>query len=93
MVAEGTKEFCGRLETGGWGYAKDTERIDADGVMRRLAYAGTQNSNMVLNTGPLFDGSIHREAVASLREAGRRIRENGWPEGDGSVQESVLTVE
>lgn len=93
MVADGVKEFCGRLEKSGWGYVKDTERIDADEVMRRLAYANDQNSNMLLNTGPLFNGSIHPAAVATLRETGARIRRDGWPGGSGVVQESVLTVE
>ena len=93
MVESGVKEFSGRMETNGWGYVTETERIDADEIRRRLAYARGQDANMLLNTGPLFDGSIHPEAVAALRETGRRIREHGWPSDNGSVDESVLTVE
>jgi len=33
-----------------------------------------------MNTGPLPDGSIHPADVAALREAGARIRKNGFPE-------------
>ena len=37
--------------------------------------------NLLLNTGPLPDGSIHPEDVQTLREVGRRIRAHGWPTG------------
>ena len=93
MVKEGCKEFCGRMESAEWFYAEKTERIDADEVMRRLAYANSQHSNMLLNTGPHFDGTIHPDAVKALRETGRRIREHGWPTDSGDVNESVLTIE
>ena len=92
-VKDGVKEFNGRMETKGWGYVKDAKRIDADEIMHRLAYAAEQSSNMLLNTGPLFDGSIHPDAAKTLREVGRRIRTHGWPESDGNVNEEVLTVE
>ena len=42
-----------------------------------LADARRQNCNLLLNTGPLPDGSIHPEDARTLREVGRRIRENG----------------
>ena len=93
VLANGLKEFCGRMESKGWGYAKETDRVDADEVMRRLAYAHGQDSNMLLNTGPLPDGSLHPSAVETLKEVGRRIRADGWPEGEADVNESVLTVE
>lgn len=92
-MVKGLKEFNGRMEKKGWGYVRDTERIDADEALSRLAYAGEQESNMLLNTGPLFDGSIHPKAVATLREVGRRIRRDGWPTSGASVSEGVLTVE
>jgi alpha-L-fucosidase len=38
-----------------------------------------QNCNLLLNTGPLPDGSIHPEDVHTLREVGRRIRAHRWP--------------
>ena len=79
MVASGSGELCSQMETKGWGYVKDTERIDADEVMRRLAHASRKGFNLLLNTGPLFDGSIHPEAIVTLKEVGRRIRTDGWP--------------
>jgi len=37
---------------------------------------------MLTNTGPLADGSIHPVDVKSLREIGKRIREQGWPKAE-----------
>jgi len=31
-------------------------------------------ANLLLNTGPLPDGSIHPDDVKTLREVGRRLR-------------------
>jgi alpha-L-fucosidase len=39
-----------------------------------LDAAASQRCNLLLNTGPLPDGSIHREDAATLREVGRRLR-------------------
>jgi alpha-L-fucosidase len=36
-------------------------------------------ANLLLNTGPMPDGSIHPEDVTSLTEVGRRLRTQGWP--------------
>ncbi|MEI7808951.1 MAG: alpha-L-fucosidase, partial [Verrucomicrobiota bacterium] len=48
-------------------------------TLRRLAQAFGQNCNLLMNTGPLGDGSIHPSDVKTLREVGKRIRANGWP--------------
>lgn len=42
--------------------------------MKMLASARTTGANLLLNTGPLGDGSIHPEDVATLKEVGRRLR-------------------
>ena len=39
-----------------------------------LKEAWEQNCNLLLNTGPLPDGAIHPEDIATLREVGRRLR-------------------
>jgi hypothetical protein len=33
----------------------------------------------LLNTGPLPDGSIYADDAQTLREVGRRIRQDGFP--------------
>ena len=39
-----------------------------------LAHAADLNANLLLNTGPLPDGSIYPADVATLREVGKRLR-------------------
>jgi alpha-L-fucosidase len=74
-------EICDTLQPHWWGYRKDDDgnHLDADEVLRRLSYAFCQNCNLLMNTGPLPDGSIHPVDVKTLKEVGRRIRESGWP--------------
>lgn len=74
-------EICDTLQPHQWGYVKndDGAHLDAGEVLRRLGYAFDQNCNLLMNTGPLPDGSIHPVDVKTLKEVGRRIREKGWP--------------
>lgn len=75
-------EVCATLTPHGWGYnaSLSGQHHDADAVMAMLADARARNSNLLLNTGPLPDGSIDAEDAAILHEVGRRLRENGYPE-------------
>jgi alpha-L-fucosidase len=75
-------EICDTLQPGAWGYTKadDGQHRTPDEVLHMLADARRQNCNLLLNTGPLPDGSIHPEDVGTLREVGRRIRAEGWPD-------------
>jgi hypothetical protein len=57
----------------------DTKQTDFNSVLAMLAKARSFPTNLLLNTGPLPDGSIHSEDAQTLREAGRRIRTEGWP--------------
>jgi alpha-L-fucosidase len=72
-------EICMTLQRKQWGYAKGMEHYNADDIWSRLAYAIKNNCNMLTNSGPLPDGSIHPADIKSLLEVGRRIRESGWP--------------
>ena len=42
--------------------------------MEMLERAKTMNANLLLNTGPLPDGSIHPDDVKTLKETGQRLR-------------------
>jgi alpha-L-fucosidase len=79
-------EICDTLQPHVWGYqqADDDKHLDAAETLRRLASAVDGNCNLLMNTGPLPDGSIHPVDVKTLREVGRRIREQGWPTGQGA---------
>ena len=76
-------EICDTLQPHMWGYVKsdDNEHLDADEVLQRLSYAFYQNCNLLMNTGPLPDGSIHPVDQKTLQEVGRRIKANGYPAG------------
>ena len=69
-------ELCDTLQPKGWGYIKndDGNHKKADQVMQMLKKAKTIKANLLLNTGPLPDGSIHAEDIKTLREVGKRLR-------------------
>lgn len=79
-------EICMTLQEGGWGYNKGVPHKDADTIWGNLAYARANNCNLLANTGPLPDGSLHGDDVATLREVGRRIRELGYPKADSELE-------
>jgi alpha-L-fucosidase len=72
-------EICDTLQERVWGYrkAEDKKHRDADWVMKTLEYCKSIHGNLLLNTGPLPDGSIHAEDEATLREVGRRLKASG----------------
>jgi alpha-L-fucosidase len=74
------KEICDTLQPkdipgNSWGYNKAAEgkHLNADDVMQMLADAKEQDANLLLNTGPLPDGSIHPSDVETLRTVGKRL--------------------
>ncbi len=85
-------EICATIQKGGWGYNKNCQgRRTAEEILEMLAAADGQNCNLLLNTGPLPDGSIHLDEAATLREVGKHIREHGWPEPKASKQSEGST--
>jgi len=81
-------EICSTLQQGGWGYVKDSKHLNPDEAWRKLADARKGGANLLINTGPLSDGSIHPEDVATLREVGRRLRAKGFPDGSEAEADS-----
>lgn len=69
-------EICDTLQERVWGYQQrdDRKHRDADWVMKTLEYCRSIHGNLLLNTGPLPDGSIHTDDEATLREVGRRLK-------------------
>ncbi len=70
------------MQMHGWGYMKDDQHRTPDQAMERLQAAAAQKANLLLNTGPLPDGSIHTGDAETLAELGRRIRKDGYPKGN-----------
>jgi alpha-L-fucosidase len=76
-------EICDTLQPRGWGYirADDGKHKTADQVMDMLKRARGISANLLLNTGPLPDGSIHPEDIKTLREVGKRLQRQGNLDG------------
>ena len=71
------KEICNTLQPHAWGYKKsdDGHHKTADEVMGILQQVDSLGANLLLNVGPLPDGSFPAEDVNTLQEVGRRLKE------------------
>ena len=72
-------EICSTLQEGSWGYNTQKRNLTTDEAWAKLAAARSANANLLLNTGPMPDGSIHPQHARVLREIGQRIRQGGFP--------------
>jgi alpha-L-fucosidase len=70
------REICGCM-SGGWGYTAGTNHRNADDVWAMLQDTHARGCNLLLNTGPLPDGSIDPVDEATLRAVGKRIAKEG----------------
>lgn len=73
-------EICDTLQDRAWGHDERAQRKTTDDVMKMLKDAHAIRGNLLLNTGPLGDGSIHPVDREVLLETGGRLRRNGFPE-------------
>jgi len=74
------REICDTLQPknipgASWGYNKAAEgkHLSPVDVMEALKLAEQSGANLLMNTGPMPDGSIHPEDVKTLTEVGRKI--------------------
>ncbi|MCG8309186.1 MAG: alpha-L-fucosidase [Cytophagales bacterium] len=72
------KEVCNTLQPHAWGYrrADDGKHKTADDVMAMLHQVDSIGANLLLNVGPLPDGSFPQEDIMTLKEVGKRLKEN-----------------
>lgn len=72
-------EICTHIA--GWGYTKsnDGKHRGVDSVIENLKYTSKFSANLLLNTGPLPDGSIDKQDVQTLKDIGKIIEKDGWP--------------
>ena len=82
-------EICMTLQEKNWGYDEGSPHLSADQVWDGLGRALANHCNLLANVGPLADGSIHPEDVRTLREVGRRIRNEGWPRGSDESESNA----
>ena len=69
-------EICDTLQPRVWGYDERDrgKHRNADDVMAMLEHCDGYGANLLLNTGPLPDGSINPADEATLLEVGKRLK-------------------
>jgi len=80
-VADGQYEAVTTMTPKSWGYLAEAvgQHKGVDEVWETIAKAYQSGCNLLLNTGPLPDGSIDADDDAVLREVGKRIATKGFP--------------
>ena len=70
------KEVCTTLQVAPkhWGYDKRSKHVGVDEVFEIYSKTIANNSNLLLNVGPLPDGSIHEEDINTLISLGKKIK-------------------
>lgn len=84
-------EICATLQPGSWGFNAFEPHRTSQEVYDLVGHALSHNCNLLLNVGPLGDGSVHPTQVRLLRELGARIRKDGWPQGGTAAPGSGAT--
>jgi alpha-L-fucosidase len=70
-------ETCETMN-GSWGFnLKDTRFKSTEDLLHMLIRAAGQNSNLLLNTGPMPNGKIQPENIKTLKEMGAWMKEYG----------------
>jgi alpha-L-fucosidase len=74
-------EVCDTFQQSAWGHnsADDGRHRSAEEVWEMLERARQSGCNLLLNTGPLPDGSIPDEDAKTLRSVGLRLGKEGFP--------------
>ncbi|OHX63816.1 alpha-L-fucosidase precursor [Flammeovirga pacifica] len=69
-------EICNTMQPYAWGYDRDNDigHKTPDEVMSMLNHADSMNANLLLNIGPLPDGSVFPDDITTLREVGKRLK-------------------
>jgi len=69
---------------GGWINDIRARHLNKDEVLNLLKNARCHDANLNLNVGLESNGSVHPNDIHTLREVGKWLRENGWPEESSS---------
>ena len=66
----------------GWGYyvSERQKQKNTKAVLNLLNHCARMNANLLLNVGPRPDGTILEENVKTLKEVGKYLERNGFPE-------------
>lgn len=74
-------EVCTTMTPGSWGFHRDLvgTHLEPDQILAKLRESNQAGCNLLLNTGPMPDGSLVPGEAEALREAGRRLAKEGFP--------------
>lgn len=72
-------EICATIQENSWGFNAFNPHRSVEDCYNLLGHASMHNANLLLNIGPMGDGSVHPEQIRILRELGKQIRRDGWP--------------
>jgi len=69
-------EICNTMQPKAWGYdrSNDEGHKTPDEVMEMLAHTKEMGANLLLNIGPLPDGTVFPDDVNTLKEVGKRLK-------------------
>lgn len=69
-------EICNTMQPHSWGYDRDDNvgHKTPDEVMEMLAHTGEMKANLLLNIGPLPNGSVFSDDIITLKEVGKRLK-------------------
>jgi alpha-L-fucosidase len=69
------REICTTMTPGSWGYLAEAKgkHLSEDQVWETLREAGAQEANLLLNSGPLADGSLDPDDFDTLLRVGARL--------------------
>ena len=73
------KEICNTLQPHSWGYNKsnDGKHKSTDELVQIVKDTRAKDANLLMNIGPLPDGSFPEEDIKTLTEAGKILRKEG----------------
>lgn len=87
-------EICSTVQRGCWAYNPRFENRSVEELYGLLGHAAENNCNLLLNVGPMGDGSIHPGHAEILLELGRKIEREGFPAaGDSGQNETAAAAE
>lgn len=87
-------EICSTIQKGSWGYNAKSDYRTADELYDLLGHAYENNCNLLLNAGPLADGSIDPIQANILMQVKERIDKYGFPRtGEASKNQTLAGAE
>lgn len=85
-------EICASVQKDTWGYNPMRDNYSADEIYRLLGNAYEHNCNLLLNVGPMADGSINPRHEQILLDIADRIKTEGFPTTGDVLEKTNVTA-